>query len=482
MAVRILTGDCREVPRFLPDERVHSLVTSPPYFGLRDYGIAGQFGLEDTPTAFMAETIVVFREARRILPKDSTLWLNLGDSFARGGAFGFIRGPKGRSHKNSGRVSCTPSSCASFHTMKAQYLSSLDETSSRKHSGIPKTLSTRSLAPVSDRSTIRHESGFPNLGMILAGLPSLYRIARRCSTMLPPSVLRLRNGRSGEVVFAELMLAEDYNCKSKAWPISIGLEKGGGWPPSGDLSFYSGLHQPGDAGTFKRAFNSVNRLRERLKPIAYPDVVIDSGAFVELKKWGRYRTISSSASHSSTGGEAPSRSTTTCRKSASSKAPGFGIEVTSPTARTVPRSFTAPTVIVTGSPFCTGLGLSLCSVIVEASYRLLLCQRLSLLGDAGFPLSNILLTSFCVGQNESEPHEQVVLSEASKGIFHRFPLSLLALLRPGQCAPLFASDAATARGKRPAQLSLRLRNGRRTSHHPFAALAPNTTEGRTDRA
>lgn len=82
MTVRILTGDCRDVLRTLPDESVHCVVTSPPYFGLRDYGVEGQIGLEDTPSTFVAETVAVFREVRRVLRSDGTLWLNLGDSYA----------------------------------------------------------------------------------------------------------------------------------------------------------------------------------------------------------------------------------------------------------------------------------------------------------------------------------------------------------------------------------------------------------------
>jgi DNA modification methylase len=81
MTVRILQGDCREVLRTLPDESVHCVVTSPPYFGLRDYGVDGQIGLEETPSAFVAEMVAVFREMRRVLRKDGTLWLNLGDSY-----------------------------------------------------------------------------------------------------------------------------------------------------------------------------------------------------------------------------------------------------------------------------------------------------------------------------------------------------------------------------------------------------------------
>lgn len=205
------------------------------------------------------------------------------DSFAGGGAFVSVREPKVSSQKNSGRVSCTPSSCASFQTMNAQYFSSLDETSSRKHSGIPKTLSTRSLAPVSDRSTIRHEIGFPSRGTILAGLPSLYRIARRCSTMLRPSTLKLRSGRTGEVVFVELMPAEAYNCKSRASLVSIELKKGGGEPISSDLRFSCGSHRLGDARTVQRAFISINRLRGRRKPVECAEVMIDCSAFGGLE-------------------------------------------------------------------------------------------------------------------------------------------------------------------------------------------------------
>jgi site-specific DNA-methyltransferase (adenine-specific) len=66
----------------LPDQSVHTCVTSPPYFGLRDYGMAGQIGLEDTPDAFVARLVDVFREVRRVLRDDGTLWLNLGDSYS----------------------------------------------------------------------------------------------------------------------------------------------------------------------------------------------------------------------------------------------------------------------------------------------------------------------------------------------------------------------------------------------------------------
>lgn len=81
MSVRILLGDCRERLRGLPDGMAQTCVTSPPYFGLRDYGVDGQIGLEGTPEAFIAKMVQVFREVRRVLRDDGTLWLNLGDSY-----------------------------------------------------------------------------------------------------------------------------------------------------------------------------------------------------------------------------------------------------------------------------------------------------------------------------------------------------------------------------------------------------------------
>lgn len=77
----IVVGDCLEVLRTLPDSSVHCCVTSPPYWGLRDYGCSGQMGLEQTPEAYVARMVDVFREVRRVLRDDGTLWLNLGDSY-----------------------------------------------------------------------------------------------------------------------------------------------------------------------------------------------------------------------------------------------------------------------------------------------------------------------------------------------------------------------------------------------------------------
>jgi DNA modification methylase len=83
---RIIQGDCIEGLRTLPDASVHCCVTSPPYWGLRDYGHDGQIGLESTPEAYVARMVEVFREVRRVLREDGTCWVNLGDSYSQPGA------------------------------------------------------------------------------------------------------------------------------------------------------------------------------------------------------------------------------------------------------------------------------------------------------------------------------------------------------------------------------------------------------------
>ncbi|WP_395602158.1 site-specific DNA-methyltransferase [Pseudomonas sp. A1230] len=79
---RILVGDCIDMMRTLPDQSIQTCITSPPYFGLRDYGVDGQIGLEQTPAEFIARLVDVFREVRRVLRDDGTAWVNMGDSYA----------------------------------------------------------------------------------------------------------------------------------------------------------------------------------------------------------------------------------------------------------------------------------------------------------------------------------------------------------------------------------------------------------------
>ena len=82
MKNHLLVGDVRDTLKQIADKSVHCCVTSPPYWGLRDYGNEGQLGLEPTPTEYIEELVKVFREIYRVLRDDGTLWLNIGDSYA----------------------------------------------------------------------------------------------------------------------------------------------------------------------------------------------------------------------------------------------------------------------------------------------------------------------------------------------------------------------------------------------------------------
>lgn len=105
-------GDCLTSLKTMADQSINCCVTSPPYFGLRDYGVEGQMGLEATPDEFVSALVTVLREVRRVLTDDGTLWLNLGDSYARNPAKGQHKpGDSGKQaylyDTGGGRASCT---------------------------------------------------------------------------------------------------------------------------------------------------------------------------------------------------------------------------------------------------------------------------------------------------------------------------------------------------------------------------------------
>jgi len=77
----IITGNCLDKLKELPEKSVSCVVTSPPYWGLRDYGIDEQLGLEKTPEEYVNHLVEIFREVKRVLRDDGTVWLNLGDSY-----------------------------------------------------------------------------------------------------------------------------------------------------------------------------------------------------------------------------------------------------------------------------------------------------------------------------------------------------------------------------------------------------------------
>ncbi len=83
----ILIGDCLSKLKEIPSESVQTCVTSPPYWGLRDYDDSGQLGQEDHPEQFVSKLTEIFEEVKRVLRGDGTLWLNIGDTYfgAKGG-------------------------------------------------------------------------------------------------------------------------------------------------------------------------------------------------------------------------------------------------------------------------------------------------------------------------------------------------------------------------------------------------------------
>lgn len=94
--IKIYLGDCRKTLKTLQEKSVHTCVTSPPYWGLRDYGEKDQMGMEETPEEFVENLVEVFREVKRVLRDDGTVWLNLGDSYGQQNGKGF------NTHKNTG--------------------------------------------------------------------------------------------------------------------------------------------------------------------------------------------------------------------------------------------------------------------------------------------------------------------------------------------------------------------------------------------
>lgn len=99
--------DCVEGLKTLPDNCIDCCVTSPPYYALRDYGVDGQIGLEDSPEAYIDKLVDVFSEVFRVLKPEGTLWLNLGDSYCGTGDKGNLKDPKYPEGRNGQRISKT---------------------------------------------------------------------------------------------------------------------------------------------------------------------------------------------------------------------------------------------------------------------------------------------------------------------------------------------------------------------------------------
>jgi len=99
---KIICGDALEMLKTLPDKSVNCCVTSPPYYGLKDYGVAGQLGLEKTPEEYIDKLVAVFREVKRVLKDDGTLWVVIGDSYSGSNQGAGAAQPTGKQATNKG--------------------------------------------------------------------------------------------------------------------------------------------------------------------------------------------------------------------------------------------------------------------------------------------------------------------------------------------------------------------------------------------
>ena len=97
---KIYHGDCLNILKTLPDNSINCCITSPPYYGLRDYGVNEQIGLEKSPEEYIQRLVNVFHEVKRVLKDDGTLWLNIGDSYCGTGSKGEYKDPKNPDGRN----------------------------------------------------------------------------------------------------------------------------------------------------------------------------------------------------------------------------------------------------------------------------------------------------------------------------------------------------------------------------------------------
>jgi DNA modification methylase len=112
----IFTGDAYKLIRKIPDERIHCVVTSPPYWGLRDYGVNGQMGLEASPEHYVRKMVLLFREIRRALKSDGSVWLNIGDSY-----WGSNKGAGQKDFSKSAKQARNPGSLANTPTTSRRH-------------------------------------------------------------------------------------------------------------------------------------------------------------------------------------------------------------------------------------------------------------------------------------------------------------------------------------------------------------------------
>lgn len=204
MTASLYCGDSLTILRTLPDGVARCCVTSPPYWGLRDYGEAGQLGLEPTPDAYVANMVAVFREVWRVLAEDGTLWLNLGDSYAtnpsngRGGESGVQGGIAHRSGIDKTGLGLKTKDLVGIPWLVARALQSPYYagriTPERDRAWIAGIVDGE--GSISGFHHIRSDDGSPRTGLNLFVTNSSERIIEECHRIWPAS--RAEHIRPGE--------------------------------------------------------------------------------------------------------------------------------------------------------------------------------------------------------------------------------------------------------------------------------------------
>lgn len=255
---KIINADVLAGLRGIADGSVDCCVTSPPYWGLRDYGVAGQLGLEKTPEEFIARMVEVFREVRRTLADDGTCWVNIGDSYANDGKWGGSSGGKHVSalHGDSGigrrrrETGLKPKDLVGIPWMLAFALRSdgwylRQEIIWAKPNPMPES--------VTDRCTKAHESLF----LLTKSARHHFDMKAIAEPVAESSIVRLETGeppRFGGSKYGDLQTEETRTKSGKAW-------KGpDGWDTTKGEGGHGSIHKHGRGG--KNAFRGQGSNRD----------------------------------------------------------------------------------------------------------------------------------------------------------------------------------------------------------------------------
>ena len=226
MTVRIIEGDALAVLRTLPSESVQCVVTSPPYFQLRDYGVEGQIGLEPTPVAFIAALMGVFDEIRRVLRTDGVCFVNLGDSYAGSGKGPTGHNGSGNQEQRQGFVGAPQQRGGAIRPKTSNGFGTLGATSLRAFNGIP----AKSLMLIPERFA---------LAMLDTGWIARSRIAWCKRSAMPESVRDRPTSAWEHIWMFSKSRTYYYDADAVRQPMSHGLTPG----KNGQRAFSDGFRE-----------------------------------------------------------------------------------------------------------------------------------------------------------------------------------------------------------------------------------------------